>query len=54
MTEQKGKGHKRIGAIEAFEYENTRSDFKCFHYFTERNEKPCFTQMPRDPRGVFR
>ena len=31
MTKQ--KGYKGIGAIdEAFEYENTRSDFKCCNY----------------------
>ena len=32
MTEQKGKGYQRIRAIEAFEYENTRSYFKCCDY----------------------
>ena len=32
MTEQKGKGYRGIRAIEAFEYENTRSDFKCYDY----------------------
>ena len=37
MTEQKGKGYQGIRAIEAFEYENTRSYFKCCDY-TEKNE----------------
>ena len=32
MAEQKGKGYQRIRAIKAFEYENTRSDFKCCNY----------------------
>ena len=32
ITEQKGKGLQGIRAIEAFEYENTRSDFKCCNY----------------------
>ena len=33
MMKQKGKGYQGIGAIyEAFEYENTRSDFKCCKY----------------------
>ena len=33
MTKQKGKGYQGIGGIdEAFEYENTRSDFKCCNY----------------------
>ena len=30
MTEQKGKEYQEIRAIEAFEYDNTRSDFKCY------------------------
>ena len=46
MMKQKGKGYQRIRAIEAFEYENTRSVFKCCHCFSERNEKPCLTQIP--------
>ena len=33
MTKQKGKGYQRIGVIDdAFEYKNTRSDFKCCNY----------------------
>ena len=32
MTEENGKGYKGIRAVEAFEYENTRSDFKCCDY----------------------
>ena len=32
MTEQKGKGYQGIRAIEALEYENTRSNFKCCDY----------------------
>ena len=32
MTEQKGKVYQGIRANEAFEYENTRSDFNyCYH-----------------------
>ena len=30
--EQKGKGYQRIRATEAYEYENTRRDFKCCDY----------------------
>ena len=30
--EEKGKGYKEIRSIEAFEYENTRSDFKFCDY----------------------
>ena len=29
MTEQKGKRYQGIPAIEAFEYQNKRSDIKC-------------------------
>ena len=32
MTGQKGTGYQGIRAIEAFEYKNTRSDFKCCDY----------------------
>ena len=33
MAKQKGKGYQGIGEIdEAFEYENTRSDFRCCNY----------------------
>ena len=33
MTEQKGKVYQGIRANEAFEYENTRSDFNyCYHW----------------------
>ena len=33
MTNQKGKGYQGIGETdEAFEYQNTRSDFKCCNY----------------------
>ena len=32
MMEQKGKGYQGIRATEAFELENTRSDFKCCDY----------------------
>ena len=35
MTEQKGKGYQGIGAIEVFEYKNTRSNV----VITEKNEK---------------
>ena len=45
MMEQIGNGYQRIRAIGAFECENRRNDFKCYHYFTEKNEKPCFTQI---------
>ena len=32
MTKQKGKRYQGHRAIEAFEYENTRSDLKCCDY----------------------
>ena len=32
MTEQKGKEYQGIRATEAFEFDNTRSDFKCYDY----------------------
>ena len=32
MTEQKRKGYQEIRTIEAFEYENARSDFKYCNY----------------------
>ena len=33
MMELKRKGHQGITTIEAFEYENTRSDVKCCDYW---------------------
>ena len=33
MTEQKRKGYQGIRATEAFEYENTRSDFNYCYYW---------------------
>ena len=36
MTEQKRKGYQRIRSIEAFEYQNIRSDFKCCDYWEKR------------------
>ena len=38
MMEEKGKGYHGIRAIEAFECENTRSDFKCCHYWESQYE----------------
>ena len=38
MKEQKEKGYQRIRATEAFDYENTRSDFE---KNTEKNENLC-------------
>ena len=32
MTKQKGKAYQGIRSIEAFKYENTRSDSKCCDY----------------------
>ena len=32
ITKQKWKGYRGIRAIEAFEYENRRSDLKCWDY----------------------
>ena len=32
MTDQKGQERQGIKVIEAFKYENLRSDFKCCHY----------------------
>ena len=37
MAEQKEKGYYGIRTIEAFEWENKRSDFKCCDY--QKNEK---------------
>ena len=37
MMEQKGKEYQEIRAIGAFDYENTRSDFKCCNYRENEN-----------------
>ena len=38
MMGGKLKGYQGITAIEAFEYENTRSDLKCCHYWESQYE----------------
>ena len=51
MTEQKEKGYQGIWAIEAFEYENTRSDFKYCHYW--QNKKLCQPLGILETQGAF-
>ena len=36
MTKQKGMGYQGIIAIQEFEYENIRSDFKCCYYWEKQ------------------
>ena len=51
MMEQKGKGYQGITASEAFECENTRSDFK--YCYSEKNEKLCQTIGTPRTQGQF-
>ena len=51
MTEQKEKGYQRIRATEAFEYENTRSDFEfCFYW---EKWKPMLDSRDTGTQGSF-
>ena len=50
MMEQKGKGYQRIRSIEAFQYENKRSDFKCCDYW-EKRKTICQTKVTPDIDG---
>ena len=55
MTKQKGKIYQGIGATdEAFEYENTRNDFKCCNY-QEKWKTKCQTTAISIPgtQGAF-
>lgn len=57
ITEQKGKGQQVIRTIKTFDYENTRSDFKCCDYWEKweaistTNIKARYT---RNLRNIFR
>ena len=52
MTGQKWYGYQGIGAAEQFEYENTRSDFKCCCYCEKK--QTMHVRLAGIPSGIFR